>query len=309
MILGVWAAFFLQFWMRRREMIATARTVDRFSETMRVLAVRRDADIPTRRVAPEVARGVAREVAPVAARPLRARPPLAVPAPPADAPIIRRPLQEVAMSPRRTLRGIMLVVGFLGTLVFAGLALTGVIQWVGLSVPVAMTLLGYVWLRRGVRQEARARAAARRLAARRGGSRSSVPGASAAGQRVGGAADLEVTEAARVEVVARADVVFDNAPAARRPAEVTSAAFGPGSTVAETEVAPRRRSVRTVDDDDLPLTWEPRAVPLPTYAMKARAERRVFDEPGSRESASAAVAEVEAWDDDLVPLRPRAANG
>ena len=90
---------------------------------------------------------------------------------------------------------------------------------------------------------------------------------------------------------------------------MTSAAFGPGSTVAETEVAPRRRSVRTVDDDDLPLTWEPRAVPLPTYAMKARAERRVFDEPGSRESASAAVAEVEAWDDDLVPLRPRAANG
>ncbi len=207
------------------------------------------------------------------------------------------------MRPRRTLRGIMLVTGLLGTLVFAGLALTGVIQWVGLSVPVAMTFVGYLWLRRGVQQEARARAAARRMSARRGGPRPSVQ---PAGQRAGEAGDAEpdVREAARVEVVARADVVFDNAPAARRPAEVTPAAFGSASTVAETEVAPRRRSVRTVDDDDLPLTWEPRAVPLPTYAMKARAERRVIDEP-----VSAEFAEVEAWDDDLVPLRPRAANG
>ncbi|MGB6005162.1 MAG: hypothetical protein WBG36_11185, partial [Ornithinimicrobium sp.] len=36
-ILAVWAAYLMQHWVRRREHIATARSVDRFSEAMRVL--------------------------------------------------------------------------------------------------------------------------------------------------------------------------------------------------------------------------------------------------------------------------------
>ncbi len=36
-ILAVWAAYFVQHWVRRRDHIATARSVDRFSEAMRVL--------------------------------------------------------------------------------------------------------------------------------------------------------------------------------------------------------------------------------------------------------------------------------
>jgi len=28
-----------------------------------------------------------------------------------------------------------------------------------------------------------------------------------------------------------------------------------------------------VDEDDIPLTWDPRPVPRPTYTMKARADR------------------------------------
>ena len=39
-IAGVWAAFLVQHWIRRREHIATARSVDAFSETLRVLKVR-----------------------------------------------------------------------------------------------------------------------------------------------------------------------------------------------------------------------------------------------------------------------------
>ncbi|MGC1208231.1 MAG: hypothetical protein WA880_09805, partial [Ornithinimicrobium sp.] len=36
-ILAVWAAYLMQHWVRRRDHIATARSVDRFSEAMRVL--------------------------------------------------------------------------------------------------------------------------------------------------------------------------------------------------------------------------------------------------------------------------------
>ena len=36
-IVAIWAAYLLQHWIRRREALATARSVDRFSEAMRVL--------------------------------------------------------------------------------------------------------------------------------------------------------------------------------------------------------------------------------------------------------------------------------
>ena len=36
-IIAVWAAYFVQYWVRRREHLATARSVDQFSESMRVL--------------------------------------------------------------------------------------------------------------------------------------------------------------------------------------------------------------------------------------------------------------------------------
>ncbi|MGB7817203.1 MAG: hypothetical protein WBL35_00505, partial [Ornithinibacter sp.] len=40
-LLGVWAAYFLQHWIRRRDHLATARSVDQFTAAMRVLE-RRD---------------------------------------------------------------------------------------------------------------------------------------------------------------------------------------------------------------------------------------------------------------------------
>ncbi|MDQ6715269.1 MAG: hypothetical protein M3Z83_04085, partial [Actinomycetota bacterium] len=36
-IIAIWAAYLIQHWVRRREHVATARSVDRFSEAMRVL--------------------------------------------------------------------------------------------------------------------------------------------------------------------------------------------------------------------------------------------------------------------------------
>ncbi|MGL4176357.1 MAG: hypothetical protein ACRCSN_09790, partial [Dermatophilaceae bacterium] len=40
-LVGVWAVYFLQYWVRRRDHIATARSVEQFSAAMRVLE-RRD---------------------------------------------------------------------------------------------------------------------------------------------------------------------------------------------------------------------------------------------------------------------------
>ncbi|HEU5241524.1 MAG TPA: hypothetical protein VFU25_05880, partial [Ornithinibacter sp.] len=36
-LLGVWAAYFVQYWVRRRDHLATARSVEQFSKAMRVL--------------------------------------------------------------------------------------------------------------------------------------------------------------------------------------------------------------------------------------------------------------------------------
>ena len=44
-IIGIWAAYFVQYWVRRREHLATIRSVDAFSETMRVL--QRRAPLPS----------------------------------------------------------------------------------------------------------------------------------------------------------------------------------------------------------------------------------------------------------------------
>src|SRR5690606_39225269 len=52
-ILAVWAVYLVQHWVRRRDHLATARSVDRFSEAMRVLERRRALPRPeTVQVAP-----------------------------------------------------------------------------------------------------------------------------------------------------------------------------------------------------------------------------------------------------------------
>lgn len=110
----------------------------------------------------------------------------------------------------------------------------------------------------------------------------------------------------------RSDEVFDNAPApSRTKAPAAAFASDPAASRVEPDAVPARPSrARTVDEDDLPLTWEPRVVPLPTYAMKARVEHRLVDETvESTGTAGDQLAELPAWDDDLVALRPRAAHG
>ncbi|MGL5860752.1 MAG: hypothetical protein ACRCY9_05815, partial [Phycicoccus sp.] len=52
-------------------------------------------------------------------------------------------------------------------------------------------------------------------------------------------------------------------------AESTGSAAPPAAADQAVEVA----MVHLVDEDDIPLTWDPVPVPRPTYTMKAKAER------------------------------------
>ncbi|MEO7071281.1 MAG: hypothetical protein ABI131_12415, partial [Nostocoides sp.] len=59
-----------------------------------------------------------------------------------------------------------------------------------------------------------------------------------------------------------------------------------------------------VDEDDLPLTWEPRPVPRPTYTMKARVDR-ALPPPADVTPTPIGIDE----DDDVRPVQPQRHTG
>lgn len=201
----------------------------------------------------------------------------------ATAPLHHRPMQ-----PSRATRGIVLLVGALTTPVFALLGLVGVLVGWAFLVPLAMALGGFLWLRQGVQQEIAARRATR------------------AARPIRRTSDLVVTEAAPSTEAARpavrgSDLVADEVALADEVAPTTpSADHGSDLSVdevaaAEPPAAPAAASaVPEVDEDDLPLTWDPVPVPRPTYTMKAKVERRPV---------------VQSSDDTIAPVVEDEASG
>ena len=198
-LLGVWAAYFVQYWIRRRDHLATARSVEQFSAAMRVLerrspiprtdlsdpAPRSWSVHPARPVRPQVVvkRAVPAEMpAPVSAR-ASGRP-----APEAARPAARQAPLPAAVRPSRRVRASVLVLAVLGTLATAGLAgLSVAAPWAPL-VAVAGLFLAFGWVRAGVRAERAARAARRRRAVREARRRAAaVPGSAAPARRGAGA--------------------------------------------------------------------------------------------------------------------------
>lgn len=330
-IIGIWAAYFVQYWVRRREHLATIRSVDAFSETMRVLerraplptvdtgsqAPRTYAVSPARVMRPQVtvkraeAHTLARVETHAAAGRVGAGAPDAGPsrqvprsAPVADVDVAR-------MHPSRAMRGMVLLVGVAGTVVVGLLAAFGVlVPWAPL-VPLAMAVVGFAWLRAGVRSESRARDEARRAQRRAvrpaarvqarpapATARSSAPEAVAAPAAVaeehtGARASSPGETVEAVETVEAApepgpaDVPFDAsavdtsletdpaAPESREPVTTNATAAHGAAASGESEpVAPVAATLPEVDEDDIPLTWDPRPVPRPTYTMKAKAPGR-----------------------------------
>ena len=315
-IIGIWAAYFVQYWVRRREHLATIRSVDAFSETMRVLerraplpsldhggqAPRTYAVSPARAMRPQVT--VKRAEAHIA-------PPVVEVEAQAEGNDMAQPV-HTTMRPGRAARGIVVLVGLVGTIVFGVLAALGILMSWSFVVPLAMAGGGFAWLRSGVQSEIKSQRAARGRA-RRAAARATSP-VSASSPR--GSSSV----AARPAQQQPADVVA-SAPAAESVVEIVAASVpfdGAGEVVASVSQAPAPdlstpesvpfdvpvevQPVATqqvaplpeLDEDDIPLTWDPRPVPRPTYTMKARAPERPAP---TAEVPQAAEAEQPAYDD------------
>jgi len=310
-IIAIWAAYFVQHWVRRREHLATARSVDRFSESMRVLEQRAAlpvADLsvpqprsyavsPARVARPEIL--VKRAVrAPEAAPAADTTTPAAQAGPAASSAAASAVSSAVvsAMSSRRV-RGLTLLGSLAALVVTLGLAALGVLPWLAVLGPVAAVAGALVWVRSGVKAAQAARRAAREGAGARAGAvdrsargaagraaapqrparaqheqRSARPNTQAAAPaqvstRSAGSPPETALEPAEPEPVAARESFYDLQAVERGAAVATEPAVGPVAVAQATPAVP------LVDEDDIPLTWDPVPVPRPTYTMKAVAHR------------------------------------
>ena len=314
-IIAVWAAYFVQYWVRRREHLATAQSVDQFSETMRVLERRSplpatDLSTPSR---PSYAVSPARTVRAqvlvkrAATTTFTMTPSGAVT--PGAAPVAghagsdRSGGRSAAVDPEddghtwdvesaapvrpaRAVRGLTLLAALAAFVVAVPLAAFGVLPWVGVLAPLAVAAGAVVWLRSAVAAEQAARREAR---AARSGAAGSGAARSGAARPAPRAADRRESSASSAVEVA-APTPEEGEPVAARvrgelfdvleverelaaPARV--AAAGPAQVAASAATAAPTAAVLPplVDEDDLPLTWDPVPVPRPTYTMKSRATR------------------------------------
>ncbi|WP_323098205.1 hypothetical protein [Intrasporangium sp. YIM S08009] len=197
-IVAIWAAYLVQHWMRRREDAAANRSVDGFSEAMRVLEKR--PVLPT--AEPRTPRPHSYSVTPARA----ARPTVdvkrAVPAGRRQSPLVARrseerleefhveheverdarpdvsreqaprPGRRVPMAQRR-IRAVVLVAAMLWIPASISLAVTGVLMWISVPFAVLTVVAVLVWLRTEAQHD-RIRAAAARRVRRVRGSRSRV---------------------------------------------------------------------------------------------------------------------------------------
>jgi hypothetical protein len=292
-IIGIWALYLVQHWVRRREQMATSRSVDRFSEAMRVLERRAPIpiELPARSSRPYVVAPVLASATSTGGTALTSRPEVAMKQAPnvrSDRPeraemsrAISRPPRPAArtVGPHRTHRVRALI--FLTLLVatpsvWAAHEFGTLLLWPTLTVTVLL-VLDLLLVRSAVRRE---RAARRRV------DRTSAP----------------VRRSARP--AAQAKQFPAAAPVVATAGTSTTTAAPMHSQEAVTEVILREGE------------WAPVAVPPPTYMMKAKADRPVpesrplvaeSDSAPTREPLQPAV-EIDEFDLDSVLDRRRAAG-
>ena len=251
-IIAIWATYLLQHWVRRREHLATARSVDRFSDAMRVLERR----IPLPQLDLSAPQPRSYSVSP--ARPSRpevvvkrAKSPM--PQVSTHPPAAVRPTRIfhalAGMSARRV-RGLSLLASLSVMVVVSLLAAFSVLPW--WSAPVAFALLAadFAWLRHAAASER----ATRRATA-------SVRRAKAAVHRTARPA----RSSARHSTLP-ASWPFSE-PVAAAPVAGVAAIAAPTESLGE--LSPAEASPAEAD----PSAWAPVPVPPPTYTLKAKAER------------------------------------
>lgn len=264
-IIAIWAAFLVQHWVRRREALATARSVDRFSEAIRLLERRPVLPSPEPRPAPQVYAALA---SPLVARSTGARSAFpssepAEPVPTGPTRVVRRPIPPAHPRWGRLGRRVR-AVAFLGLLVFvpvaAVLSAVGVLRWTSVVVAVICVALGVVMLRyAAVHERTLARVERAMASSQRVGDMHVRP---VAGQRTADAASHASTRTPDPATVADQS----SAEPAAVPVAAVPVAAGPGAVG---ERASRRAAYAAYSGDG---TWQPVAVPPPTYTLKARAE-------------------------------------
>ena len=273
-LIAIWAAYLLQHWVRRREHLATARSVDRFSDAMRVLE--RRSPLPDLTLSSPRPRSYAISPAcpsrpEVAVKPAQT---LIPDAPTGSEPGVRPTLifHILAGVSTRRIRGVSLVAALSLALVVSPLAAFSRLPWWSALVVVATLIADVIWLRHAAvteRVAGRAQAHARRSAA--------------------GTAGPEGSQS----------VFFEDASETEAEAE-------PGfEDRAADEARPSGRIEPPAEVD--PSGWAPVPVPPPTYTLKAKAPEPVAA------SEATDPAEAEDWSldgmvydcdlDDLVERR------
>ena len=171
---AIWAAYLVQYWIRRRDHLATARSMDRFSESMRVLA--RRTPLPASSMETPPARSYAVSPARVDAAPghrqARGRHDLYVghgqPGRGGDelaacrSSTRQHPLDVVPPPTRgvsRRVRGLVLLAQLAVFLVVSAMAVLGFVVWWAPLLAVVAIGCAVVWVREGVRTERSARSA------------------------------------------------------------------------------------------------------------------------------------------------------
>lgn len=271
-IVAIWAAYLLQHWIRRRDALVTARTVDQFSEAMRMLEHR--GATPVSGEAEHVG-GVDAPAKPRASRSLprtslragtimtgeepqttpESTPPESPEARPAPVRVGNRVIRALAALNSRRMRGIAFLVS-MALLLFALIAAPlGMLAWWSPIISLVLVGVVFAWLRSEAVAEQRNRQAER------------APSSAArpAVRREPTGPQLGATPAAaheRVPMPPR-ETVFDNA------APVDSPQAKPAPAAEQVEGG-----------------WSPVPVPPPTYTMKARAEQRT-DAPAERPAPAA----------------------
>jgi hypothetical protein len=299
-IVAIWAVYLLQHWVRRREHLATARSVDRYSEAMRVLDRRTPG---TTRTSAAVSGGTSTPQA-VLSRPVVTMSGSAPGTGQAPATVGLTPLgagvAKVAGLNGRRLAGMARGIIFLGALagapILTVLALLSRAPWTLLVLDL-MVLGGSVVVLRRAAVARRRRAAAGRAAGRHpaaGGT-----GRRPAAQRFADPRTAGRVGASRVAPVGRVDVAGQSRMAdideATQPIPVEDLPVASGADA---------RGVRTADLAAAEGTWSPVPVPPPTYTLKERVER-----PAPAPLAIPGTEVVEPAVHELAEAVRRAANG
>ena len=285
-IIAIWATYLLQHWVRRRDHLATARSVDRFSDAMRVLERRTplpefDLSAPQpRSYAVSPARPSRSEVVVKHVQPPNPK----VSTRPAAAVRPTRTFRVLAGVSARRVRGLSFLASLLLVVVVPPLAALSILPWWGLGVAVAVLMADFAWLRHA--------AVAERAAGR----------VKASAHRTRAAAGRTARPAGSSARPAKHAPVLPSAPAQPVVADMVAGGVAGVAEVPELVESP--------SEADL-TGWAPVPVPPPTYTLKAKAERPEPAPAAVTEPPPAPASSFDGLvdDDELDGLLDRRASG